>query len=448
MKSIQYIIQMLIKGFIVAIILFFVFLSIKYFFGTMIVWNNQMAKELLYYGIYGVVLTFINAGYFDILNYKIQWDKYPNLQKYRLVIGFLGSVLFTLLGIFFIRLFIVLVLENKSYEFFITNEKIGHYYFSLLVTLIVSLVFHVIYFYKQHQEKKIAEQKIIATTATAKFESLKNQIDPHFLFNSLNVLSSLIEENPENAQNFTTALSKIYRYVLDQKDKELVPLEEELNFAETYIKLLKMRFENSIQFSKPTLDENFEGKVIPLGLQLILENCIKHNVMSEQNPLKIDITIQDNYLVVNNNLQKKEHVSVRKGVGLQNIISRYKLLTNKTVIIESNESYFKIKIPILTKLISTMQPQTNQSESYQRALKKVTELKEFYGNLISYAIVIPFLIYINYITYWEFKWFLFPLFGWGLGLCIHAFQAFGIGNNWEEKKIKELMEQDTKQKWS
>jgi LytS/YehU family sensor histidine kinase len=92
--------------------------------------------------------------------------------------------------------------------------------------------------YKKLQENKFKEQKIIAGNASAQFETLKNQIDPHFLFNSLNVLSSLIEENPENAQKFTTSLSKIYRYVLDQKDKELVPLKEELNFAKTYMKLL------------------------------------------------------------------------------------------------------------------------------------------------------------------------------------------------------------------
>src|SRR5690606_17573701 len=121
---------------------------------------------------------------------------------------------------------------------------------------------------KAYQEQKVREQKIIAGNASAKFESLKNQIDPHFLFNSLNVLSSLIEENPAQAQKFTTALSKVYRYVLEQKDKELVPVSEELSFAKTYMSLLRMRFENSVIFHLPDAIPDPDAKVVPLALQL------------------------------------------------------------------------------------------------------------------------------------------------------------------------------------
>lgn len=123
------------------------------------------------------------------------------------------------------------------------------------------MFFYAIHFFKSYQENKVKEQKIIAGTASAKFESLKNQIDPHFLFNSLNVLSSLIEENPENAQKFTISLSKIYRYVLEQKDKELVSVEEELDFAKTYMNLLKMRFEISLFYELPPVITIPEAKV-------------------------------------------------------------------------------------------------------------------------------------------------------------------------------------------
>src|SRR5690606_2120763 len=140
--------------------------------------------------------------------------------------------------------------------------------------------------------------RVIAGTASAQFESLKNQIDPHFLFNSLNVLSSLIEENPENAQRFTTSLSKIYRYVLEQKNKEYVTLQEELNFASTYMKLLKMRFENSLEYKLPEGPIDPDAKVVPLALQLLLENTVKHNVVSEKNPLRIEIRVEGDYLVI------------------------------------------------------------------------------------------------------------------------------------------------------
>jgi len=111
----------------------------------------------------------------------------------------------------------------------------------MLISLVVSLIFYAFWYYKDRQESKVKEQKIIAGTASAKYDALKNQLDPHFLFNSLNVLTSLIEEDPYQAQKFTTSLSKVYRYVLEQKNKDLVTVDEELQFARTYVRLLKMR---------------------------------------------------------------------------------------------------------------------------------------------------------------------------------------------------------------
>jgi hypothetical protein len=318
----------------------------------------------------------------------------------------------------------------------------------VIITFFVTLAFHAFYFYKAYQENKVKEQKIIAGTASAQFESLKNQIDPHFLFNSLNVLSSLIEENPESAQKFTTSLSKVYRYVLEQKDKELVSLAEELKFAKTYMNLLKMRFENSITFEIPEGFDNEEAKVVPLSLQLLLENCIKHNIVSEAKPLHVKISIENNQLVVTNNLQKKEVLSDRKGVGLQNIVNRYAILTKRTVLVEENEQEFKIFLPILTKQVTIMETQNiyNENLAYQRAKDKVEQLKGFYGNLISYCIVIPVLIIINLQSSNNFQWFWFPMLGWGMGLTFHALETFGYGKSWEEHKINELMNKDDNSK--
>tara|TARA_R110002072_G_scaffold48716_5_gene133135 strand:+ start:4938 stop:6047 length:1110 start_codon:yes stop_codon:yes gene_type:complete len=361
-----------------------------------------------------------------------------------MIFGISGSVILTLLTMFFIRMFHRTVIDQVSLEVFFQTERVQFYFIALIITLVISLFFHAFYFYKELQKNKLKEQKIIAGTASAKFESLKNQIDPHFLFNSLNVLTSLIEENPENAQQFTTSLSKIYRYVLDQKDKELVSLEEELAFAKTYVKLLQMRFENSIQFDIPASASNTEAKVVPLSLQLLLENTIKHNIVSESKPLHIRIYEKDNYLVVENDLQRKEVLKTRKGVGLQNIINRYGILTSRKVEILENEQLFQVRLPILTKQFTIMETTTdkNYDSAYIKAHRRVKEIKEFYSNLISYCIVIPFLIGVNYYTYWDFQWFWFPLFGWGLGVAIHGFTVFGYGASWEEKKIKEIMEKE------
>ena len=389
---------------------------------------------------YSFILTFINGSYFWWFGAKITWEK-ATLKK--VLLGAFGAVVLTLIGFFFCRVLHYVVYEGVPMQEFLANEKMYTYLFPLLFTTIISLFFHLIYFYKALQEKKVKEQKIIAGTASAKFDALKNQLDPHFLFNSLNVLSALIDENPDQAQKFTTGLSKIYRYVLEQKNKELVSLEEELKFASTYMKLLKMRFENSIEFEIPEEISNEEAKVVPLSLQLLLENTIKHNIVSENRPLKIKIYEQDEFLVVENNYQKKEVLSNRKGVGLQNIVNRYDEITQRKVLIDQTEEIFRVKIPVLTKQISIMETnEINEENAYFKAKQRVKEMKEFYGNLISYCVVIPFLIFINYSTYWGFQWFWFPLFGWGIGVTIHGFSVFGYGSEWEERKIQEIMNKD------
>ena len=447
-KFIHYILKTIFNGLLISFVIAVVLITIECVFGRTMVFDEKLVVELGYYALYGVTLTAINSTFFEYLNHYVIWEKYT---KYRLLIGAFGSVLLTMLGIFGLRILTRVVIEGRSFAEFLIEEKFRYYIISLLLTLVVTIIFHLIYFYKKSQESKLKEQKVIAGTASAQFESLKNQIDPHFLFNSLNVLSSLIEENPENAQKFTTSLSKIYRYVLEQKDKELVSVEEELKFAKTYMNLLKMRFENSITYDVSSEFINPDAKVVPLSLQLLLENTIKHNVVSENKPLRIKIYIENNYLTVENNLQKKEVLQERKGVGLQNIVDRYGLLSERKVLVEETVDFFRIKIPILTKQVVVMETKNryNENMAYLKAKERVEKLKGFYSNLISYCCVIPLLVFINLRTS-SYQWFWFPMFGWGIGITFHAFETFGYGKSWEEKKIQEIMNKENKsnQKWN
>jgi hypothetical protein len=425
----------------IMLLVFVVLIVIRLLSGDVIGFNEGLAWQFFYTMLYGYTLYYSNAVIFIKLDDIYQTDRF---SRNRIVIGFALSFIISVIVIFLLRIVEDVVIEGNSIQQFLANEKPSNYIISIIITFVVTLAIHAIYFYKAYQENKVKEQKIIAGTASAQFESLKNQIDPHFLFNSLNVLSSLIEENPESAQKFTTSLSKVYRYVLEQKDKELVSVAEELKFAKTYMNLLKMRFENSITFEIPEGFDNEEAKVVPLSLQLLLENCIKHNVVSEAKPLHVKISIENNQLVVTNNLQKKEVLSGRKGVGLQNIVNRYAILTKRTVLVEENEQEFKIFLPILTKQITIMETQNiyNENLAYQRAKDKVEQLKGFYGNLISYCIVIPVLIIINLQSSNNFQWFWFPMLGWGMGLTFHALETFGYGKSWEERKINELMNKE------
>ena len=330
------------------------------------------------------------------------------------------------------------------------NPEMMRQFIWLIATLFVSFwIYRVIYSIHKKQESKVKEQKIIAGTASAKFETLKNQIDPHFLFNSLNVLSSLIEENPENAQRFTTSLSKVYRYVLEQKDKDLVPIEEELTFAKTYMNLLQMRFENSLTYEVLIENVDSEAKVVPLSLQLLLENAVKHNIISEQKPLHIKIYIDNDDLVIQNNFQKKSVLQDGQGVGIQNIISRYNIITDRKVTIEQNEYTYTVKLPILTKEITIMENSNYDEENaYYKAKRQVDELRKFYTSLISYCVVIPFLIFINLRFSSDFQWFWFPAFGWGFGLTVKGLQTFGYGSSWEERKIEQILnKEENKQNW-
>ncbi|MCF8715173.1 2TM domain-containing protein [Joostella atrarenae] len=432
------------RAFFLGVFIFIVINIINYVNGDAIVFNQSLITAFIYNQLYTIVIYLSNSFFIRYL-FKTYGKK---IRSFSIIWRFvLGSLLVTFISIFILNTFIWTVIKGVTFNESIQNQHWADYVGYMVIALIVSILFSAFFFYKTKQESKVKEQKVIAGRATAQFDALKNQLDPHFLFNSLNVLTSLIEENPKGAQKFTTSLSKVYRYVLEQKSKELVTVAEEITFAQTYIDLLRMRFEESIIFnvSEELLTE--EAKVVPLSLQLLLENAVKHNQVSPNKPLEITITKADNYLVVTNNLQPKSVVKTSNGVGLLNIQQRYHLLTSRDVLINKEKKYFNVSIPMLTKQISKMAVQETyiQDKRYKRAKERVNAIKGFYGNLTAYLIVIPCLAWLNYQTT-DFPWVVFPTLGWGFGILAHGMEAFGYnplwGKRWEERKIREFMEKD------
>lgn len=433
------------KAFFVGILVFIVLGIIQYINGFQYENGWHILKMFLYNQLYSVVLYMVNAGYFWFL-----LKQFPNevFKAKNLLKGLFGGILVTLLSLFFIRVFTELVIEGRNFSEFIASEKIQYYYISFIISVVVTAIFYAIYYYRNKQEKKVTEQKIIAGTASAKFDALKNQLDPHFLFNSLNVLTSLIEENPEAATRFTTSLSKVYRYVLEQKNKELVTLEEELKFAELYMSLLAVRFEDSIVYTAPKNLENPQAKVVPLSLQLLLENAVKHNQVMPSRKLFITISEENGTLVITNNVQQKQVLKESTGVGLRNIRDRYAILTQRSVIISENRKEFSVAIPILDEKLQIMNTQETyiSEKRYKLAKKQVEKLKGFYIHFAIYLLFMPVFIYLNYISGTNFPWALFPIVGWGIGVTSHAAETFNynpfFGKNWEERKIRELMDKD------
>ncbi|WP_420602202.1 2TM domain-containing protein [Flagellimonas sp.] len=422
---------------LVAILSIFVFGDGDYSF-------DSITRNIIIGFIFSFGLTVVNSYYHDWMNIKYPWEKKP--QK-RLWFGAIGSFLLTIITFGILRYIIHFYYTGQSFFEFFSKEKPDSYIIAIVITVIASLFTHAFYFYRALQKKEVKKQKIIAGTASARFDALKNQLDPHFLFNSLNVLTSLIEEDPNQAQKFTTSLSKVYRYVLEQKNKDLVTVDEELSFAQTYVRLLKMRFEDSIVFEVPEKCSNPEAKIVPLSLQLLLENAVKHNVVTTSKPLRIEVSEHNGMLVVSNNLQEKQVVKRSSGVGLQNIKQRYNILTDREVIIDKTISNFSVSLPMLTTRVSVMETQQTHIEEkrYIKAKEKVKAIKDFYTNLITYCVVIPFLWWINFRTT-DFLWAFFPTLGWGFGVIAHGMEAYGYnplwGKRWEERKIQELMDKE------
>ena len=179
------------------------------------------------------------------------------------------------------------------------------------------------------------------------YETLKSQVNPHFLFNSLNAVTSLISTDPDKAIQFVKKLSEVFRYVLEQKDNELTTLDAELDFLDSYIFLQKIRFGENLKVNIDVQERN--RYIIPLSLQMLIENAIKHNVVSKEFPLTIQISSKNgNYLVVSNNLRKKP-VMGSSNLGLENIRSRYGFFTANFVVVTETENEFRVEIPLLEK---------------------------------------------------------------------------------------------------
>jgi LytS/YehU family sensor histidine kinase len=189
------------------------------------------------------------------------------------------------------------------------------------------------------------EEKLKQENLVSKYEALKNQVNPHFLFNSLNTLTGIVEKDNKMATLYIKKLSDIYRYVLEQKDKETVKISEELNFVEDYIYLQKMRYGDGLTFVANIVDK--DGQVAPLALQILIENAVKHNIISDDQPLKIELLEEDGYYVIKNNLQKKKTIKQNAQTGLDNLYKRYEFLSSRKVEIEEKANEFTVRLPMI-----------------------------------------------------------------------------------------------------
>ncbi len=220
--------------------------------------------------------------------------------------------------------------------------------FAFRINLFLNSINAIVYFMSKLKKSQIEAEKFKKESMEAQFEALKNQINPHFLFNSFNVLSNLVYKDPDTSSEFIQQLSKVYRYLLKNQEQKLVKVKVEVEFLKSYIYLLSIRFDENLLIKNNLPRDISELYIAPASLQLLIENAIKHNIVSNKKPLIIEIYNENyDYLAVKNNLQTKPAHESSTSVGLKNITRRYKFISDLDVVVEKTQDHFLVKIPLI-----------------------------------------------------------------------------------------------------
>lgn len=246
-----------------------------------------------------------------------------------------------------IAIMVILVIAHQEvFEIAHMDAPIMFELRGILINLIVYMFLHLLFQNYQTQQMSVELERTHAVNLGAQYELLKQQVNPHFLFNSLNTLKSMVDINDPQSSDFILKLSDFYRFTLESRKMDLISLKEELQILDSYVYLLKARFEDGFVLINEIDTKQYESAIPPFTLQLLIENCIKHNVVSLDKPLQINLYTENDFLVIENKIQLKRGV-LSTGVGLDNINQRFMHLIHKEIEIEKDETIFKVKIPLI-----------------------------------------------------------------------------------------------------
>lgn len=259
---------------------------------------------------------------------------------------FLASIFIIANLVVSLGVFIWYIIKDMELNYFFSNlfkYELSYANKNLFIWL---LIFSIAFFYILWKKSSQKEQKMREENLKFRYQTLKSQVNPHFLFNSFNTLSELINSDVKKADAFLQKLSGVYRYILDNEDNDLVPLEDEIEFVRQYFNLQKERDDDKV-----FLTINYEGpgnfKILPVSLQLLVENALKHNAASREKPLTINIALSDGFVVVSNNIQRKNILGNSTQKGLLNLSERVKLILDKDLVISESNDEFVVKLPII-----------------------------------------------------------------------------------------------------
>jgi two-component system LytT family sensor kinase len=300
----------------------------------------------LFYGLWSFLVVFSQWTGAVLINHlldrKIKWIEKPVLRS---ILGIVTLIFYSVIAFMLVKYMMYFIkyrtMPEDAWEFAATSSL-----FTVLISFNMSLIFTAIGFFKAWKRAVVNAEKLKTEMMAYKYESLRNQINPHFLFNSFNVLSDLVYADQGMAVKFINQLSDLFRYVLDSRDKELVALSDELTFMLSYIYLLKTRFEDKLDL-KIELNTEADELIVPMTLQLLVENAVKHNEVSEAFPLQINIRRNESYLEVENSLKVKKVGEDSKNTGLKNIIQQFSYFTDRQIEVSDTDGKFLVRVPIL-----------------------------------------------------------------------------------------------------
>ena len=327
------------------------------FLGSYSYLNTLYAEVYTYYQIQApwylslLTILLVTLGVWEanrLLDKKIQQYRAAKTQLTRIGISFLaGTIASVLIAVLIILLTARGVAGLKGAALFLPMKLTIMY--ATRINLFLHILNALFVFIGNLRQKELEAEALKRSTAQAQLQIIRNQINPHFLFNNLNVLSGLLVKDHPEANEFVESFATVYRYLLSNQDKELVSLRSELEFIQPYIFLLTKRFPENLSIKLFVQEEEKDKQIVPGALQLLIENAIKHNILSKQFPLVIDISVNgNNSLVVSNNLQIKNPVEPSTQIGLNNIRQRYELSTGKTITIKKDDRIFSVHLPLIT----------------------------------------------------------------------------------------------------
>ena len=316
-----------------------VFFNCRFNRPPVLTWEKYFTTFLI------ILVIWLGNRYIMIYSRK----RYPLFDGVRKRLVFQSVLMFvftvtsnTILGIFTKSIFVDEHLNLSETDVIIHSNSAA-----LFCTILIIAIYESIYFMHELRHSVEETETLKRENLAAQLNALRTQVNPHFLFNNLNTLSSLIPENPEHAVDFVQELSKVYRHILEVKEEKSISLKDELEVLNAYTFLLKTRFDKNLQVNINIPPEKMQQKIVPLSLQILMENAIKHNIVSADKPLHIDVFTENGSLVVSNNLQMKKQITESTGIGLDNIRNRYKLLSDKPVKVTESETNFTVSIPLI-----------------------------------------------------------------------------------------------------